>query len=128
MRRVEVTLVIVGLLLFIGCAGESPEAPLAKPTAAEIARAVELYGQQACPECHGGNAEGVEDTGPALRELAPYWDVDRLVAYLADPDGFRIANPDFEERRDTVYELEMPAFDFVPEEDRRLLASWLLTR
>lgn len=127
MRRVEIMLAIVGLVLWIGCSREQPQAPPAEPTEAEIARAMELYGQQACPECHAGNAEGSEN-GPVLRDLAPYWNVDRLVDYLGDPDGFRVANPDFDDRRDTVYELEMPAFDFVPEEDRRLLARWLLTR
>ena len=73
-------------------------------------------------------AQGLEGAGPALRDLAPYWDVDRLMAYLADPETFRAANPDFEDRREAVFELEMPAYDHLSEDQRRLLARWLLTR
>jgi len=95
---------------------------------AETARVVELYQGEACSACHGESAEGAEELGPPLRDLAPYWNEDRLVAYLEDPEGFRQANPDFEDRRVESFEMEMPAFDHLPAEQRELLARWLLTR
>ncbi len=93
----------------------------------QTSAALAIYEDQSCSLCHGEQAEG-NDNGPALEDLEPYWDEYRLVTYLADPEKFRTANPDFDQRRDTKYELEMPEFGHVPEQDRRLLARWLLTR
>ena len=65
---------------------------------------------------------------PALRDLAPFWDAERLGAYLRDPEGFRAANPTFEERRDIEFELEMPAYEALSEEELELLGRWLMAR
>lgn len=120
---------VCGLTL-IGCGAEEPgEAQAANSLGeADESRAINLYQSEACTACHGEMAQGQEEIGPALLDLAPYWDVDRLMAYLEDPEAFRAANPDFEERRDVAFEIEMPAFDHLSEDQRRLLARWLLTR
>jgi mono/diheme cytochrome c family protein len=125
-----VVVVAMSGLTLIGCGGEPPVEAQADNSLgeAEESRALELYQAEACAACHGEMAQGQEEIGPALRDLAPYWDVDRLMVYLADPEGFRAANPDFDERRDVAFEIEMPAFDHLSEEQRRLLARWLLTR
>jgi mono/diheme cytochrome c family protein len=138
MRRARNRLVLplLATLVFAACGGQAPsEEPAAEtapesaaPTREEIDRARALYDGQACATCHGENAEGIEGAGPALRDLRPYWDVERLMGYLEDPRAFREENPDFEERRDRTYDLEMPAFDTLSDEERRLLARWLLTR
>ena len=91
-------------------------------------RAEELFESEGCAVCHGAGGSGAPGTGPALRDLAPYWSEARLLDYLGNPPGFRERNPDFEDRRDAGYELEMPAFDHLSEDDLRLLARWLLTR
>jgi mono/diheme cytochrome c family protein len=104
-------------------AGESPGL-----SAAELSRAATLFENEGCPVCHGDSAQGVEDAGPALSGLAPYWDVEKLSAYLQDPMVFRQANPDFDERRDVEFMLEMPAYDALSKEQRELLAGWLMTR
>ena len=123
-------LAVVCMSLPIGCGGGPPSGPSSSAplTEGEESKAIGLFQSEGCNACHGDRAEGLEGAGPALRDLAPYWDVDRVMAYLADPEGFRAANPDFEDRRDTVYELEMPAFDHLTEDQRRLLARWLLSR
>ena len=127
---ISITVAAVCGSMLIGCAGEqSGEAQDATSISeADESRAFALFQSEACTACHGEMAQGIEQAGPALKALAPYWDVDRLMAYLADPEGFRAANPDFEDRREVVFELEMPASDHLSEDQRRLLARWLLTR
>jgi cytochrome c2 len=123
--------VVAIAVLFYGCpsgggeesAGESPG-----PSAAELSRGATLYKDEGCPVCHGDSAEGVEQAGPALRELAPYWTVERLSTYLQDPTAFRQANPDFDGRREEQFMLEMPAYDALTAEQRQLLAGWLMER
>jgi cytochrome c2 len=116
--------------ILIGCGGEETGETQVDTSLSEAdeSRAITLFQSEACSVCHGEMAQGMEGAGPALRDLAPYWDTDRLTTYLADPEGFRADNPDFEDRRDVVFELEMPASDHLSEDQRRLLARWLLTR
>jgi len=116
------------LVLLVACGGGGAEPAPPALSEADAERAVALYQEEACTICHGELADGMEGAGPALRALAPYWDVDRLVAYLADPEGFRQVNPDFDDRRQEEFELEMPAFDHLSEEQRHLLAGWLMAR
>ena len=97
-------------------------------TDADAARAERLFQDEICSTCHGERLEGLDELGPKLSDLSPYWDVNRLAAYLEDPDGFRQLNPDFEMRRGEEFELEMPAFDHLSLAQRRLLARWLLMR
>jgi len=127
---VPLALIVVCGSLATGCGGGPPSGPSpdAALSEADESKALGLFQSEGCNACHGDLAEGIEGVGPPLRDLAPYWDADRLMAYLADPEGFRATNPDFEDRRDTVYELEMPAFDHLSEDQRRLLARWLLAR
>ena len=131
------TLIAILLPMVVtGCGGrpadeppeEAPAAIESVLTEAEMDEARGLYEGEACSLCHGQTADGVPDMGPPLRELAPYWDEDRLSAYLNDPEGFRGTNPDFDDRRPGKFEMEMPAFDHLPPEQRELLARWLLTR
>jgi mono/diheme cytochrome c family protein len=126
----SIVAVALGLSVVTGCGGE-PVGEAESPTVlseAEESEALALYRSEACAVCHGEMGEGIEGAGPVLRDLAPYWDVERLMTYIADPEGFSAANPDFDERRDQTFELEMPASDHLSEEQRRLLARWLLTR
>jgi len=114
-----------------GCAprGENGAAGASDaPTADEVARARGLYDDMGCAACHGDSGEGIEGTAPALEALAPYWSVERLEAYLRDPQAFRAEHPDLDARHEVTYDAEMPAFDFLSEEQLRVLARWLLTR
>jgi mono/diheme cytochrome c family protein len=119
-------LAAVGVVL-LGCGG-GDDAPTVPPLPAEeIAAAKAVFEAESCSMCHGDDARG-SDLAPALADLGGFWDEDRLVRYLENPAAFIESNPAFDQRRDTVYEIEMPAYDHVPEDDRRLLARWLLTR
>ena len=138
---VGTTVIGLGLAFLLACggtggeeaaAGEAGAEPAVSAAAvlseAEAERAAQLFQTETCTVCHGEMAEGIEGAGPTLEALAPYWDAERVVAYLKDPEGFRAANPDFEERRDEQFDLEMPAFDHLSEEQLQLIAAWLMTR
>jgi len=105
-------------------AAERPDAP----TDDEVAQARSVYENMGCGACHGDSGEGIAGTAPALEKLAPYWTVEKLEAYLRDPQAFRAEHPDFDARHETRYDAEMPAFDFLSDEDLRALADWLLKR
>ncbi len=124
-RAAWVLAAVTVLGVIVGCGDRATTEPAMSDE--QISAALAIYEDQSCSLCHGEQAEG-NDNGPALEDLAPYWDEYRLVNYLSDPTGFRKANPDFDQRRKTTYELEMPEFGDVPEQDRRLLAQWLLSR
>ena len=130
-RISRLALPVAAVLLTLAGCSQRPGAPASGdapgPTDDEVARARTLYENASCGVCHGESGEGVEPNAPALGGLASYWDEERLAAYLLDPAAFRAANPDFEARGKQTYEMEMPAFDYLSEEERRALARWLLT-
>jgi mono/diheme cytochrome c family protein len=126
--------VLIGLLALCcvyGCAtkrvdNDPVKAPGLSPE--EEAGALALFEDMGCNACHGDQAEGLEDMAPPLADLAPYWTAERLSTYILNPDWFRSNNPDFEERRQIEYDAEMPSYEEISEEDRILLARWLMTR
>ena len=65
---------------------------------------------------------------PPLRNLAPYWNAERLSTYILNPELFRKQNPDFDKRRAAEYDIEMPSYEEASEEIRVLLGRWLMTR
>lgn len=125
-------LLLASLVACGGGGGTEPAAPAeAEPVVsseADATEAVAVFQEEACTICHGEMGEGMAGVGPALQGLAPYWNEERLVAYLQDPEGFRAGNTDFEDRRDEQFELEMPAFDHLSDEQLQLLARWLMAR
>lgn len=121
--------VVAVALVVAGCGGAGgPVAPPNDPDSPPIdpVAAAALYEEHSCGMCHGENREGTE-VGPPLAELDGYWDADRMVRYLEDPTAFREAEPSFQDDR-TQYDTDMPAFDYVSEDDRRTLARWLIAR
>ena len=124
--RVAMVAALVTTAVACGASGDLPgDAAVASPADVETARSV--FESESCGMCHGLAGEGT-DLAPALADLAGYWDEDRLVRYLENPEAFRDADPSFEARRDEVYDMEMPSYDHVPDADRRSLARWLLSR
>lgn len=124
------TVLVLVLACIVGCAGGGGDAAVpeaAAPTPSEIETARAVYENESCGMCHGPGGDG-SDLAPALVDLDGFWDEDRLVRYLENPAAFIEANPAFDDRRDTVFEMEMPAYDHVTEDDRRALARWLLSR
>jgi cytochrome c551/c552 len=127
-RGLRIGSLTLGLVLTLACGGS--EGQDGRPVAATLTAsdAMQLFQNENCTMCHGELTQGVDGVGPALRDLAPFWNRQRLTVYLADPDGFRQANPEFENRRNEEYGIEMPASDHLSREQRQLLADWLLTR
>jgi mono/diheme cytochrome c family protein len=127
--RLSVDTPIAGLLMLatLACGGGSDDPDARTLTDPDVEAARATYEEESCAMCHGPDAEGT-DLAPALQDLAGYWDEDRIVRYLENPAAFRDSNPSFDARRDEEYEMEMPAYDHVPESDRRVLARWLLSR
>jgi len=123
-RRRAIAARVVAIAIALGTSGcGGPKAP-AGPTDEEIATAERVFANESCGVCHGDRREGT-DMAPALSGLAPWWTEDRLVQYLADPERFAESEPRFVTERPQT-EIEMPAFDHVPESQRRALARWLL--
>lgn len=117
-------LALAGLLVVLAGSGCGKATPPNQPSDADIATAERVYASEACGVCHGDRRDG-SDLAPPLRGLVPWWTEDRLARYLQNPESFAFAEPEFLAER-TQTDTEMPAFEHVPEADRRALARWLL--
>jgi len=85
-----------------------------------------IYDFQNCKNCHGENGEG-NSLGPPLAKLSSSWSRDQLAAYLNDPEPVLATN----ERLRTLakaYVGKMSRYDNLSEEQRGVLAEWLLAR
>ncbi|MEN8162274.1 MAG: cytochrome c, partial [Myxococcota bacterium] len=85
----------------------------------------EIYALQNCANCHGERGEG-RSLGPPLRELAASWTVADLGRYLARPADFIERDPRLRSL-DAEYTAEMNRYDNLTDDERRVLAEWLLT-
>ena len=85
-----------------------------------------IYELQNCANCHGGNGEG-NALGPPLARLTSNWSAEEMVAFLTDPEPVLAAD----ERLRTLagaYSTQMTRYDNLTEEQRLVLARWLLER
>ena len=122
---------LIAVLSFAGCGGSEPvEEAAAEPdpivplTAEELEQVAILVEDNICVECHGENLEGT-DTGPALTDVRQYWTEDLLVKYIYNPEFFMVSHPEVK-RRNAGFDIDMPPYIDMPEEERRLLARWVL--
>jgi len=133
-RRIHVGTVLgalAALWIVHGCSRgpiDSNPADASALAPAEETRALELFDDLGCPACHGDLGEGLEEMAPSLRNLAPYWSAERLSTYILNPTWFRSQNPDFDARREVEFDIEMPSYEGVSEDERLLLGRWLMTR
>lgn len=99
-----------------------PEAPAVDP-ALETA-GMEAYQNSGCVKCHGAEMQGGA-MAPPLKDLALYWEMAQLEAYLADPAAYAEKDTRLAEQAGK-YAMMMPS---VPDEAvRKQLAEWLLTK
>ena len=119
------------MILGAGCGGSGPAeqaAPEPEPvvplTAEEQDQVAILVEDNICTECHGENLEGTEN-GPALTGVATYWTENKLEKYIYNPEFFMVSHPEVK-RRNAGYEVDMPSHLDLTEEQRRLLARWVL--
>ncbi len=90
----------------------------------EGATGAQIYVLQNCKLCHEPDGSG-SDRAPALGGLREHWTRDRLVLYLFDPAPIIAADPRLKELEDT-HSLPMPRYHNLTEEQRGVLADWLL--
>lgn len=85
----------------------------------------QIFALQNCANCHGERGEG-KSLGPPLRDLAAAWSVDDLGRYLARPADFIERDPRLR-ALGAEYSAQMSPYDNLTEDQRRVLAEWLLT-
>ncbi|MEP0773357.1 MAG: cytochrome c [Acidobacteriota bacterium] len=91
-----------------------------------VAQGREAYVAEGCHACHGRHQGGTV-MGPDLRKVSRHWKLEELTAYLADPASHRQQQARLE-RLSRRYSTQMPPLATLPEERRRALAAFLLSR
>lgn len=116
MKHRILTLVALASIVLCSCLGRRP--------VPEGASGAEIFVLQNCKLCHEPDGSG-SGRGPALRKLRQYWTEEQLVVYLFDPAPMIAADPRLKEQEDR-HSLPMPRYHNLSEEQRRVLAGWLL--
>ena len=107
-------------LLLVGCAGEAPATNNSTQVPPE-----RLFETQQCLICHGPGGRGTPGSGPDLRNIDEYWDVDSLTKYLAQPKDYADRDPRLLANR-SKYRMQMPNTP-LPEDRLRVLAEYILS-
>ncbi|MBD3868536.1 MAG: cytochrome c [Acidobacteria bacterium] len=130
-KSIIILSMLIAVLSFAGCGGGEPveeAAPEPEPvvplTAEELEQVQVLVEDNICTECHGENLEGTE-TGPALAAVRQYWTKDLLIKYIYNPEFFMVSHPEVK-RRNPGFDIDMPPYTDLSEDERRLLARWVL--
>ena len=108
---------LAGLVLWTACSSRVDPPPGAS--------GADIYALQNCANCHGERGQGTEHLGPPLRDLAASWTVADLGRYLARPEEFLERDPRLR-ALDAEYTSEMNRYDNLTDDERRVLAEWLL--
>ncbi|MCZ7557049.1 MAG: cytochrome c [Bacteroidia bacterium] len=123
-RREAMTprLLFIGMLtLSFACACNSNTDSQPK----DVQEGAALFISKNCVTCHGPEGEGGV-AGPALKDLAEYYTVESLAEYLNDPDAAVQRDERLRERAEG-YGALMPKYSYLPIEDRRKLAMYVLS-
>ena len=83
-----------------------------------------IFKYQLCANCHGANGQG-SGRGPALLGLEQHWDQTGLAEFLRDPKAATKADARLGSLA-KQYRSEMRSYEGLNEEQRRVLAAWLL--
>lgn len=110
---------VILVLILAACSGQAPA-----PTAGGAVAPELLFKSQQCMICHGPGGRGTPGTGPDLRNIEEYWDVDSLVSYLKKPKEYADGNPRLLASR-ANYRMQMPGTT-LSEEHLHVLAKWIL--
>jgi len=92
----------------------------------EGASGADIFVLQNCRQCHEDDGSG-SGRAPALGNLRANWTTDQLVLYLFDPAPFIAADARLKKLEDD-HSLEMPRYHNLTEDQRTVLAAWLLDR
>jgi cytochrome c551/c552 len=135
MKQIQASLgvaIILLVVLFPGCGspgdeapGQETSAPALEPlTDEETTRALTLFEENACVDCHGEDRKGSE-AAPSLFGIRAHWTEAKLMKYFYNPEFYMVSDPTVL-ARNPGYEITMPPFLDMSEEDRSLLARWVL--
>ncbi len=118
-------------MLFLGCGSpgevvpQSPPPPAFEPlTDDEAVRATALFEENTCVDCHVEDRKGSE-AAPSLLGIRAHWTEAKLVKYFYNPEFYMVSDLTVL-ARNPGYEITMPPFLDMTEEDRSLLAKWVL--
>ncbi len=120
---IQQTFVGLGLGLLVGCS-PAPVVVTEPEPASLPEQALEIYQRARCERCHGDNRQGTGQA-PPLINLGAYWTEEDLAVYLADPR----AAAETSERLQVLaarYKLIMPGYQTLSEDERRVLARYLV--
>jgi mono/diheme cytochrome c family protein len=99
--------------------------PNAEPQPKDVQEGAALFISKNCVTCHGPEGAGGV-AGPALMDLSEYYTVESLAEYLSDPDAAMQRDERLRERAEGFGAL-MPKYSYLPIEDRRKLAMYVLS-
>ena len=85
----------------------------------------QLFAQQACTTCHGDHGQG-SMLGPPLTGAHAAWTREKLVEYLADPQGFAAKDPRLSQQGKKYFQ-PMPSYKALTPEERASLADYVLS-
>lgn len=111
------------ILLVVPACGRTDTQILGVPPSEGLA----LYQKARCDTCHGEAGAGLPRVGPELRGIAANWTREELAAYMLDPAPFRSSKPHLKQLS-SGYFAHMRPFPELAEEERLVLADWLLAR
>lgn len=107
---------LVPLALVAACSTRRPPPPGASGDV--------IYQLQNCANCHGEDRRGTR-LGPSLVPLASSWTRESLASYLADPRAM-VAADERLAALDREFSADMGRYDNLSQDERLVLAGWLL--
>lgn len=118
MIRACLLLSLLSLLSCLGCSNDSPPASSQEPDGPK------LFVSKNCSTCHGPKHEGTF-MAPPLAKLNLHWNAADLAGFLKEPNVWKEKTPRLAEHA-KHFRSPMPPM-FGTDEERRILAEWLLT-
>lgn len=86
----------------------------------------DLMSKHGCLNCHGASLQGTP-MGPQLVDLKRFWDRDKLISYLRNPNSF-MEQDRFKEYRAKYQTMIMPAYNNLDIKELGKMADYLLNK
>ena len=86
----------------------------------------DLMSKHGCLNCHGASLHGTP-MGPPLENLKKYWDRDKLISYLRNPNSF-MEQSRFKDYKEKYPQMIMPAYNNLDIKELGKMADYLLSK
>jgi len=86
----------------------------------------DLMSKHGCLNCHGTSLQGTP-MGPPLENLKKYWDRDKLISYLRNPNSF-MEQSRFKDYKEKYPQMIMPAYNNLDIKELGKMADYLLSK